>query len=87
MLGLDGVDEVDELDPEEVDGLDEPCVLVEFDAEALVLLSLLFLSEELSLLVLPSDVSLLADSEVELLTSVFSPLFSGFALGSLSLSE
>lgn len=84
---LDGVDEVDEFDSEEVDGLDEPFVLDELDADELLLLSLLLLSDELSLVALLSEVPLLSDSEVELLTSVFSPLFSGLALGSLSLSE
>ena len=87
MLGFDGVEEVDELDPEEVDGLDEPCVLDEFDADELLLLSLLLFSDEPSLLGLFSEFPLLSDSDVELLTSVFSPLFSGLALGSLSLSE
>ena len=87
MLGLDGVEEADELDPEEVDGLDELCVLDEFGVDELLLLSLLLLSDELSLLVLLSEFPLLSDSDVELLTSVFSPLFSGLALGSLSLSE
>ncbi len=81
MLGLDGVEEADELEPEEVDVLDE------FDVVELLLLSLLLLSDELSLLGLLSEFPLLSDSDVELLTSVFSPLFSGLALGSLSLSE
>ncbi len=87
MLELDDAEEADELDSEEGDELEEPCVLDELDAEELLLLSLLLFSEELSLLGLLSEVPLLSDSDVELLTSVFSPLFSGFALGSLSLSE
>ncbi len=84
---LDDVDEVDELEPEEVDGLEAPCVLDELDADELLLLSLLLLSDEFSLVGLLSEVPLLSDSDTELLTSVFSPLFSGLALGSLSLSE
>ncbi len=87
MLELDGVEEAEELDPEDVDGLDELCVLDELGVDELLPLSLLLLSDELSLFVLLSEFPLLSELGAELLTSVFSPLFSGFALGSLSLSE
>lgn len=62
-------------------------MLDELGVDELLVLSLLPLSDELSPLGLLSEFPLLSDSDVELLTSVFSPLFSGFALGSLSLSE
>jgi len=75
------VEELDELDSEEVEELDE------LGAEELLLLSLLLLLDELSPLGLLSEVPLLSASDVELFTSVFSPLFSDWATGSLSLSE
>ena len=71
--------EVPELDPDE---LDEPDEFVELDDGVLVLLL-----DALSPLVLLSELPLLSDFTSELFTSVFSPLFSGLALGSLSLSE
>lgn len=71
-------------DPDESDELDEPDEVVE---DEVLLLSLLPLSDELSLLGLLSEFPLLSDGDVEFFTSVFSPLFSGLALGSLSLSE
>ncbi|MDH5563265.1 MAG: hypothetical protein OEY91_06530 [Nitrospirota bacterium] len=71
--------------PDELDELDELGELVE---ESLLLpLLLLLLLDELSVLDLLSEVPLLSDAVVSLLTSVFSPLFSDFAPGSLSLSE
>ena len=73
------------LDPDELVEpveLDEPDELVELDADLLVLLL-----DELSPLVLLSEFPLLSDFTSELFTSVFSPLFSDLALGSLSLSE
>ena len=75
------VEELDELDSEEVEELDE------LGADELLLLSLLLLLDELSPLGLLSEVPLLSASDVELFTSVFSPLFSDWAPGSLSLSE
>ena len=75
------VEELDELDSEEVEELDE------LGADELLLLSLLLLFDELSPLGLLSEVPLLSASDVELFTSVFSPLFSDWATGSLSLSE
>ncbi len=75
------VEELDELDSEEVEELDE------LGADELLLLSLLLLLDELSPLGLLSEVPLLSASDVELFTSVFSPLFSNWATGSLSLSE
>jgi hypothetical protein len=75
------VEELDELDSEEVEELDE------LGADELLLLSLLLLLDELSPLGLLSEVPLLSASDVELFTSVFSPLFSDWATGSLSLSE
>ena len=78
---MDEVEEADELDPEEVEELDE------LGADELLLLSLLLLLDELSPLGLLSEVPLLSASDVELFTSVFSPLFSDWATGSLSLSE
>lgn len=73
------------VDPDESDELDELDELVE---DELVLLSLLLLPlGELSPLVLLPELLLLSDGVVELLTSVFSPLFSDLASGSLSLSE
>jgi hypothetical protein len=75
------VEELDELDSEEVEELDE------LGADELLLLSLLLLLDELSPLGLLSEVPLLSASDVELFTSVFSPLFSDWAPGSLSLLE
>ena len=76
-------DEPDE--PDEADELDEPDELDEFVEGELLLLSVLL--DELSPLVLASELSLLSDGDAVLFTSVFSPLFSDFASGSLSLSE
>ena len=86
-LKLDEGEEADELDPEEpeaVDELDELCELV-VGVDEPVLLSLLLLVDELSLLDLVSEFPL--PSDAVLFTSVFSPLFSDLASGSLSLSE
>jgi hypothetical protein len=73
---------LDPEEPEELDELDEPVELDGLDEDVLSLLL-----DELSLLVLLSELPLLSDFVSELFTSVFSPLFSGLALGSLSLSE
>jgi hypothetical protein len=69
-------------EPDELDELDESDELVELDVDVLVLLL-----DELSPLVVLSELPLVSDFVSELFTSVFSPLFSGLALGSLSLSE
>ena len=74
--------EEEAFDPDE---LAEPDELDEFVEGELLLLSLLL--DELSLLVFPSELPLLSDGDAVLFTSVFSPLFSDFASGSLSLSE
>ena len=87
MLGLDEVEEevLDPDDPDELDEPDEPDELDEFVEVELLLLSLLL--DELSPPALPSELPLLSDGVAALFTSVFSPLFSAFASGSLSLSE
>jgi len=84
------VEEDDELDPEEeVEELEAPGELDELGVDELLppLLSLLVLFEVLSPLDLLSEVPWPSDWEAELFTSVFSPLFSDLASGSLSLSE
>lgn len=74
-------------DPEEEEDSDELGVLDELGEDELLLLSLPLVFEELSPLGLLSEFPLLSAWVVELLTSVFSPLSSGLAFGSLSLSE
>jgi hypothetical protein len=74
-------------DPEEDEDSDELGAVDELGVDELLLLSLLLSLEEPSPLDLLSEFPLLSAWVVELLTSVFSPLFSGLALGSLSLSE
>jgi len=86
VLELDEGEDV--LGPDELDELDELGELEDELVEALLLLPLLLLLlDELSVLDLFSEVPLLSDGVASLFTSVFSPLFSDFAPGSLSLSE
>jgi hypothetical protein len=75
-------EEFDPDEPDELGELDEPDEFVE---DELLLLSPLL--EELSPLDLLSELPLLSDGDAVLFTSVFSPLFSDLASGSLSFSE
>jgi hypothetical protein len=89
---LVGAEEPDELDAEEegveeFEGLGEPDELGDAVVEELLLLSLLLLFDPPLPLGLVSGVSLPSFGDVEFFTSVFSPLSSGLAPGSLSLSE
>jgi len=85
VLELDEGEDV--LGPDELDELDELGELEDVLVEALLLLPLLLLLDELSVLDLLSEVPLLSAGVASLFTSVFSPLFSDFTPGSLSLSE
>ncbi len=76
------------LAPDELEELDELGELDEPVEESLLLPPLLLLLlDELSVLDLLSEVPLPSEGVASLLTSVFSPLFSDFSPGSLSLSE
>ena len=88
-LELDEVEDADELDPVEDDELDWLGELDELGVveEDEALLSPPLFGDALSPLDLVSESPLPSVAVVELFTSVFSPLFSDLASGSLSLSE
>ena len=81
---MDEGEEADELELDDNEAVEELCEFGELGVDEL-LLSLPLLLDEPSLLGLLSELPLLSDAV--LVTSVFSPLFSDLASGSLSLSE